>query len=281
MSKLILLALCTVSVAAKYSRGYVRQAHAKNYPVLPRAALQMDAVPDRVDWSVNATTPVKDQGSCGSCWAFSTIEGVESSIFMATGKLPELSTEELVSCDKGADGGCDGGDIPTGAKYLKKNGVASAADYPDKSSKSGRTGKCTWNKKTVATVSGFQYALPQCERGDCSKQDEATLAAALAQYGPISICINSGDGQSGDWAKYKSGILKGSCKAQANLIDHCVQLVGYDKAPANGDAAYWKIRNSWAASYGEEGFIRIPYGQENTCCVACEAVIISAKPITA
>jgi C1A family cysteine protease len=125
-------------------------------------------------------------------------------------------------------------------------------------------------------VTGFKYALPSCDKGDCSKQDEAVLAAALAQYGPISICINSGDGQTGDWEKYKHGVLQGSCKAKASLVDHCVQLVGYDKTAAE---PYWKIRNSWAKDFGEEGFIRIPYGKENSCCVACEAVIISAVPL--
>merc|ERR1711964_409675 len=110
-----------------------------------------------------------------------------------------------------------------------------------------------------------------CKRGDCSSQNEEALAAALAKYGPFSISINSGDGQSGDWERYRGGILKGSCKAKANLVDHSVQLVGYDKS-----AGYWKIRNSWARSFGEQGFIRIPYGNGNECCVGCEAVIISA-----
>merc|ERR1712151_1188244 len=66
-------------------------------------------------------------------------------------------------------------------------------------------------------------------KGNCASQNEEALAAALAKYGPLSICINSGDGQSGDWEKYKGGVLKGSCKAKASLMDHCVQLVGYDK----------------------------------------------------
>jgi hypothetical protein len=106
-----------------------------------------------------------------------------------------LSTEELVSCDK-VDGGCDGGDLPTAFKYYKKDGVATAKDYPDHSSKTGRTGRCTWNKETSdIKVTGFSYAIPTCERGDCESQDMDALAAALAKHGPISICINSGDGQ--------------------------------------------------------------------------------------
>jgi len=273
MRSVCLLAL--VGSASAYSKGYVRQQHDKAYPTLALSAINM-AAPSRVDWSVNATTAIKDQGQCGSCWAFSTTEGVESAIFMATGKLPQaLSTEELVSCDKGADLGCNGGDLPTALKYLETNGVASAADYPDHSSKNGKTTKCKWDKKTVATVSSFTYALPACDKGNCDKKEhEETLAAALAQYGPISICLNAGLFNS-----YTGGVLKEKCSAKANKIDHCVQLVGYDKSPSNGDEAYWKIRNSWGKSWGEDGFIRIPYGKDNACCVACEAVIISAKPL--
>lgn len=192
---------------------------------------------------------------------------------MSTGSLPPpISTQELVACEK-QDDGCDGGDIPEAVRYLKKNGMDSAADYPDTSSKSGKTGKCKWTKKKVVKVTGMQYAIPPCKKGDCSSQNEEALAAALAKYGPLSICINSGDGQSGDWEKYKGGVLKGSCKAKQNLVDHCVQLVGYDKTASQ---PYWKIRNSWAKSFGEDGFIRIPYGHQNSCCVGCEAVIISA-----
>jgi C1A family cysteine protease len=110
--------------ARSHPRGYIR-APAElraDIPVLSMDALNMVDVPDAVDWSVNATTPVKDQGQCGSCWVFSTMEGVESAIYMKTGKMPPLlSTEELVSCDKGQDDGCNGGDIVTGVHFLKKH----------------------------------------------------------------------------------------------------------------------------------------------------------------
>jgi len=263
-----------VPVASQYAKGYKRSYANRNFSV---AALTQDDIanaPDSIDWSQKgATTPIKNQRNCGSCWAFSTIEGVESAVFMSTGKLPPpLSTQELVSCEK-QDDGCDGGDIPEAVAYLKKQGAATSSDYPDTSSKSGRSGKCKWNHKAAVKVTNMQYAIPPCKSRDCSSQSEEALAAALAKYGPISICINSGDQQSGDWMKYKGGVLKGSCKAKSNLIDHCVQLVGYDKTASE---PYWKIRNSWAEKFGEEGFIRIPYGNDNECCVGCEAVIISA-----
>jgi len=231
------------------------------------------AAPDAIDWTAKgATTAVKDQGQCGSCWAFSTTEGVESAVFRLTGKLPApLSTEELVSCDK-IDGGCDGGDLPTAVRYLKKHGMASASDYPDRSSKSGRTGHCTWNDQRVARVSGMSYAVPQCKHGHCAA-DERKLAAAVAKFGPLSICVNSGDGQPGDWAKYKSGVWDKECEPKASFMDHCVQLVGYNKS---GNEPYWKVRNSWGTDWGESGFIRLPYGK-NACCIGCEVAIIDAR----
>jgi len=261
--------------AGNYSRGYKRGVWPNDLEmkVAPLSAEDIASAPSSIDWSAKgATTSVNDQGQCGSCWAFSTTEGVESGVFMSTGKLPpHLSVQELVACEK-QDDGCDGGDIPEAVSYLKKHGMATNANYPDTSSKRGKTGKCKSYHSSVH-VTGMQYAIPPCKSGDCSHQDEDALAAALAKYGPISVCINSGDGQSGDWQNYNSGLLKGSCKAKASLMDHCVQLVGYDKTAAE---PYWKVRNSWAKSWGEEGFIRLPYGNGNECCLGCEAVIISA-----
>merc|ERR1712190_490512 len=98
-------------------------------PVANLTAEDIINAPLSIDWSAKgATTPVKDQGECGSCWAFSTTEGVESAVFMSTGKLPAaLSTQELVACEK-QDDGCDGGDIPEAVTYLKKNGMATNSD---------------------------------------------------------------------------------------------------------------------------------------------------------
>jgi C1A family cysteine protease len=258
-------------------RGYKRSQVAENeqFEVAELTAEDIAGAPTSIDWSAQgSTSAIHDQGSCGSCWAFSTMEGVESAAYMADGQLPPpLSVQQLVACEK-QDAGCNGGDIPEAVTYLKKKGMASESNYPDTSSKSGKTGKCKYNGQAAVEVTGMKYAIPTCTRGDCSSQDEEALAAALAKYGPLSVCINSGDGQSGDWMPYKKGVLTGSCKAKANLIDHCVQLVGYDKSAST---PYWKVRNSWGKSWGESGFIRIPYGNKNSCCIGCEAVIISAS----
>jgi len=187
---------------------------------------------------------------------------------MASKQLPILSTQQIISCDK-QDAGCDGGDLPTALKYIEKaGGIDTAQDYPDKSHNSGNTGRCKWDKKEVAKVTGYKYAVPPCDSGACKNQDEDTLAAALAKYGPISICLNAEK-----WDPYESGIYKKKCSSKASAMDHCVQLVGYDKS---GSTPYWKVRNSWNTDWGEKGFIRLPMG-ENACGMANEAVIISAE----
>merc|ERR1719198_1684916 len=121
-----------------------------------------------MDWrKKGAVSAVKDQGQCGSCWAFSATEEIESQIFMITGKLPKLSTQQIISCDK-TDDGCDGGNTETAYTYVQKaGGIDASSDYPDKSHRTGRTGKCSWDKQTVAQVSGYTYATKPCNSGAC------------------------------------------------------------------------------------------------------------------
>jgi len=268
----------TEEAGRHYARGYKRMPvpanDVANLGIANITAEDLKATPSSIDWSTKgALTPINDQNNCGSCWAESTTETVESAVFISTGKLPgPLSVQQLISCDK-LDGGCNGGDPPSAVRYLKGAGFGTAEDYPDTSSKSGKTGKCKWNKKAVVAVSGFTYAVPECTSGhQTCTTDEDKLAAAVAKYGPLSISINSGDKQKCDWANYKSGVLTPKCKPQANLVDHSVQLVGFDKTAS---PPYWKVRNSWGTSWGENGFIRLPMG-ENACCIGCEVLIISA-----
>jgi cysteine peptidase B len=275
----------------QYARGYVRSARRAVAVPPPPPALPPKSelellrdLPDDVDWSGNATTKVRDQGACNSSWAYATIAGVESSLFMQSGALPApLSTEELVACDAfGANAGCAGGDIPPALDFLKENQVTTDEQYPDDSSRSGATPKmCAWAPGigVVANVSAYIAAVPRCDQGDCSnKHQELLLAAALVEHGPISVCVNSGMNQQGsEWDKdYKGGVLQKPGLARANLIDHCVQLVGFDR---KADPPYWKLRNSWGTRWGEGGFIRIPFMDANACCITCEAFRINAVPL--
>jgi C1A family cysteine protease len=250
--------------------GYVRQPH--NGITIDLAELPSNiTVPTSVDWrQKGAVSKVKDQGQCGSCWAFSTTEEVESAVFMSTGKLPVLSTQQIVSCDK-QDLGCNGGDTVSAYAYLKKaGGLDTASDYPDKSHKSGKSGRCSWDKKTAAKVSGFSYAVKPCSKGKCNNQDEDALAAALATKGPISICVNAGGN---GWQNYKRGVYTKKCSGAANKMDHCVQLVGFNK---EGSQPYWIVRNSWNTDWGIEGYMHLPMGK-NACGIANEATIAQAS----
>merc|ERR1712139_516368 len=119
--------------------------------------------------------------------------------------------------------------------------------------------------KTAAVVTSYKYAVPPCESGACKNQNEDDLATALAKYGPVSICLNAND-----WDPYTHGVYKTKCSSKASQMDHCVQLVGYDKSAS---PAYWKVRNSWSSDWGDNGYIKIPYGQ-NYCGVANEAYYI-------
>lgn len=202
-------------------------------------------LPDSMDWiAKGAVNEVKNQGSCGSCWAFSTVANIEGANFVATQKLVSLSEQELVDCDKtGPDGdqGCQGG-LPSNAfKFLlaNKTGLEPESNYPY----SGRDGTCQAKKadETIFISSWKQIA-----------SDENQMAAALVQYGPLSIGINAGPMQ---W--YMGGIANPwSVLCNPKSIDHGVAIVGYGSEPKK----YWTIRNSWGASWGEKGYYRIVRG---------------------
>lgn len=228
------------------------------------------SAPASLDWTTRgATTPVKNQGHCGSCWAYSTTEGIESGLFMNTGKLYQLSEQQVISCDTGDDG-CNGGDIPSGAKYvMHTGGIELQSTYPDTSAKSGKTGTCKFKRdKIVAKVDHYKFAIPECVSGECKDQKETDIKAQLAKHGPLSICVNAAT-----WSSYSGGVVQHGCSGAAHDLDHCVQLVGYD---TTASVPYWKVRNSWGPGWGEKGHIRLAMGS-NVCGVADEVVIIRAS----
>jgi len=256
----------------KYARGFKRMAASNAFVKTAVITDEMRAAaPSSLDWSTQgATTPVKDQGYCGSCWAYSATEGIESGLFMTTGKLEQLSEQQIVSCDK-TDGGCNGGDLPTAFDYVQSaGGIATQASYPDTSSDAGQDGKCK-SSTPVVKVTGYEYAVPPCTGGKCNNQKESDMMAALNTYGPLSVCVNAQN-----WDGYSSGIYTTKCSGKYNALDHCVQLVGYD---TTGSTSYWKVRNSWASSWGENGFIRLPMGT-NACGIADEAMYVTATTIS-
>jgi C1A family cysteine protease len=214
----------------------------------------VDAVPETFDWiSKGKVTAVKDQAQCGSCWAFSVTENIESVWMIAKDLTPSnmepLSPQQIVDCDD-QDGGCEGGDPPTAYEYvIKAGGMDTEKSYPYKAADQ----TCHFIKADVfTTIKSWKYIT--------KNKNETEMMEAVATVAPISICVDAEP-----WQLYESGIMK---KSQCGTsLDHCVQITGYDHSSST---PFWTVRNSWGSSWGEKGFIRLEYGQ-NTCGLAEEA----------
>jgi C1A family cysteine protease len=214
--------------------------------------------PDRTnwDWSTKGyTTPVKNQGQCGSCWAFSATETIESQVYICTGKLPVLAPEQIVDCDTaGQDQGCNGG-FPSGAyEYVQSaGGMDTEASYPYTAGESGEGGNCAFDAtKVAAKITGYK-----------SVNGESGLYTQLSTSGPASICVDASS-----WQTYSGGVLT-DCGSD---VDHCVQLTGY--ANYNKQGAYWIVRNSWGTDWGENGFIWVAIGQD-LCAIGDYATVVT------
>lgn len=220
----------------------------------------VDELPASLDWrDQNVVTPVKNQGGCGSCWAFSTAETLESHIAIATKQAPALySPQEFVDCapnpdDCGGTGGCQGSTQWLGFKYAVSAGVISETSYPYKA----RTNKCgTAGIATVAKISGYTR-LPA--------NNYSALMNALVSEGPIAISAAAEP-----WQLYESGVYNGKCGTD---VDHAIQLVGYGSGETSGfkkeKLDYYLVRNSWGAGWGEKGYIRIARFGNTTAGEAC------------
>ncbi|KAI3495358.1 hypothetical protein L1887_37687 [Cichorium endivia] len=197
--------------------------------------------PASLDWrDKGVVTPIKDQGQCGSCWAFSVTGSIEGAHAIATGDLISLSEQELVDCDTN-DYGCDGGNMDTAYRWIIKNGgIDSEADYPYTSS-NGRDGKCdkTKSKKAVVTIASYV---------DVESKNEDALLCAVAKT-PVTIGI---DGSAYDFQLYTGGIYNGDCSNSPNSIDHAVLVVGYGSQDGED---YWIVKNQWGTYWGMDGYM--------------------------
>ena len=215
---------------------------------LPRAAATAK------DWRTTAEVvgPIENQGSCGSCYAFSAIAALESQMKIKGRPSVVYSKQQTVSCcgNKGFNcNGCDGGWMWWVYNYIQSEGIVTQAAYPYTSGKTGNTGACkklTGAVKILNKVSAFTYV---------SNGNASDLKAAVTKQ-PVSVAVDATN-----WDSYSSGIYPASkCSNSANSANHAVVVVGYD---VNGN---WIVRNSWGTTWGVKGYMTLQAG--NTCGVA-------------
>jgi C1A family cysteine protease len=213
-------------------------------------------VPKAVDWRKDGKVQsVKNQGSCGSCWAFSAIGAIESAAAIKTGSLPDLSEQQLVDCSTSyGNEGCNGGFMDWGFDYAHDHALCSETDYPYH----GRDQKCLDDNSKCSEGVGVSSCV------DVTPGNKAALQAAVAQQ-PISIGVCA-EGLA--WQFYFGGIVRWLC---GGCQDHGVLLVGYDHGgwKTLGEVDYWIIKNSWGSGWGEKGYIRVQAddSKQGTCGV--------------
>jgi len=219
------------------------------------------ALPDSVDWRAKgAVTPVKDQGQCGSCWAFSTTGVIEGYHFIQAGKLLSFSEQQIVDCDKDQNEGCNGGLPYLAIEYVAKQGLEEEADYPY----TAKDGSCKYDKnKATQVVGGYKAVTPK----STDRLKEAVVSM------PVSVGIEADQNV---FQLYKSGVIKLNCGAN---LDHAVLVVGYHKV---GTLEAFIVKNSWGSDWGESGYVQIwsnnqANGGKGVCGILAEPVIPTGK----
>ncbi|XP_058264369.1 procathepsin L-like isoform X2 [Hemibagrus wyckioides] len=211
-------------------------------------------VPSSVNWTEDGfVTPVKNQGECNSCWAFSAVGALEAQMKKKKGRLVPLSVQNLVDCSfEEGNHGCTGGYVTNAFNYIvNQRGISKESVYPY----TGKLGNCHANK-TYGRCSGFRVL---------QRYNEFELQKVVANIGPVAVGINASDST---FHHYQTGIYNYTCEGEG--VNHAVLVVGYGK---EGGQQYWLIKNSWGVDWGEGGYMRLQRNNNNQCGIGTYSVI--------
>nr|CAI5847731.1 unnamed protein product [Callosobruchus analis] len=230
----------------------------KTKPDLNFQVLEPDmsvAVPESKDWrDEGAVLEVKNQGQCGSCWAFSATGCLEGQNAIKHKQHVSLSEQNLMDCSRGYDNyGCNGGNMVNAFFYVQANGIMSEADYPYEA----ELHNCRYDSGRSAVHVHNVYTV---------RQDEEALI--LAEMGPVSVGVNATA-----FAQYGGGVFNPDSCASSPL-NHGVLAVGYGR---QGNDDYWIVKNSWGPRWGENGYIKMVRNRGNYCGIASMASIVDLK----
>ncbi|XP_051866379.1 cathepsin O isoform X2 [Pristis pectinata] len=207
------------------------------------------ALPAKFNWrDKNVVTPVRNQETCGGCWAFSVVESIESSLAIKRGQLKMLSAQQVIDCSY-KDAGCNGGSPISALKWLNesKTKLMEESVYPF----IAKTGICHYFPKSAFGVSIRSY------RAYSFRYNEEELMQKLLEWGPLVAVVDAVS-----WQDYLGGIIQHHCSHEEP--NHAVVITGYDRT---GDIPYWIVRNSWGARWGINGYVYIKMGR-NICGIA-------------
>ncbi|XP_076155600.1 cathepsin L-like peptidase [Alosa pseudoharengus] len=210
-------------------------------------------LPAASDWrKTGCVTDVKNQGYCGSCWAFSATGALETHHCIKYGYRHSLSEQQLVDCSWSyGNEGCNGGYKHEAFQYVSDNGgIDTEASYPYE----GQESYCRFTKSGIGAYCSGYMRLPY--------GDEGTLKAYVAYVGPVSVSIDAGQKS---FQYYSSGVYN-EPHCSSSETNHAVLAVGY--GTENGKD-YWLVKNSWGVRWGEQGYIKMARNQNNQCCIAC------------
>jgi cathepsin L len=209
---------------------------------------------DTVNWvTAGAVTPVKDQGQCGSCWAFSTTGSLEGAHQIATGTLLSFSEQQLVDCAGTSYGnyGCNGGLQTNAYNYYEDGNKAELESvYPYTSGRTGKSTTCAYDESSATAVTVTDYT-------NVTPSNPTQMKAALAQK-PLAVAIEA---DMFCFQFYTSGVLD-NANCGTNL-DHAVLAVGY--GTENGKD-YWLVKNSWNTTWGDKGYIKLGMNDTDGIC---------------
>jgi cathepsin L len=240
----------------KKKKQHQQLKHAKPFDLITKNEAQL---PMGKDWrNYGVVGPVKDQGHCGSCWAFAATGVLESHVAIASGLIFDLSPQQFASCAPnpnhcGGTGGCEGGTAELAYDYLAgqgDDGMRQEYQYPY-NSYYGEDYQCNVQDDAVAKITGF-VQLPA--------NNQSALMNAINTVGPLAISVDAST-----WHNYEGGVYDG-CNQENPDIDHAVMLVGYGVDKEHGP--YWLVRNSWSPAWGEGGYIRLkrtPFVEGDKC----------------